>query len=372
MLYPSRLPDFPWDSLIPLRERARSYPGVLADLSIGTPVDPSPRVAIEALIEAADSPGYPPTVGTEDLREAMISWWSRVRGAPVEAVLPTIGSKEMVALLPALLPVRDGDTVLIPHIAYPTYEVGATLAGAVVHPIDPASDPATWPEASLVWLNSPANPHGHVLDVDQLVRIVAWARQTGAMIAADECYAGLAWAEPYASRGVPSLLSEEVSGGDHTGLLALYSLSKQSNLAGYRAAMIAGDPDIIARLTELRKHAGMMIPGPVQHAMAKTLSDDRHVASQRGVYARRREILLDAVTAAGLIPDPDTVAGLYLWLAKDGMGAWDIVSALADRGILVAPGTFYGPDGARHVRMALTGTDEAIEAAAERLAASPL
>lgn len=361
MLFPGQLPDFPWDSLAPYRERAAAYDGITADLSIGTPVDPTPQIVIDALRGQADSPGYPPVIGTPELRESMISWWAS-RGATVEAVLPTVGSKEMVALLPAFLGLGEGNTVIIPDQAYPTYEVGAVLCGASPVAVDPTTDPQTWPAASLVWLNSPGNPHGHVLDAAQLAAIVAWAQENGTIVASDECYAGLPWD----GVEVPSVLADEIS-PKKTGLVALYSLSKQSNMAGYRAAMITGDPAIIAPLTELRKHAGFMVPGPVQKAMAVALMDGEHVAAQNEIYAARRARLMPAVQAAGMSVDPASRAGLYLWVSKDGASCWDIVSELADLGIIVAPGSFYGPAGEGHVRMALTASDEAIDAAVARL-----
>lgn len=375
-LYGHTLPDFPWDSLQDAKRRAAAHPGGLVDLSVGTPVDPTPEIARRALAAAADAPGYPQTVGTPALRAAIVGWWERRRGVPgltTANVLPTIGSKEAVALLPALLGLGPGDAVVHPRTAYPTYDVGARLAGATPVPAD--VDPATWPSSTrLVWVNSPGNPHGHVLGVDRLAEVVAWARERGAVVASDECYAELPWAEPWASEGVPSLLDPRVSDGDLTGLLALYSLSKQSNLAGYRAAFVAGDAALIRALTEVRRHAGMMLPAPVQAAMAAVLADDEHVAGQRERYRARRATLLEAIAAAGLVLDERTEAGLYLWLraADADVDGWRIVEALAARGILVAPGAFYGAEGARHVRMALTATDERIAAAADRLATGPV
>lgn len=374
-LHGAALPDFPWDSLLPAKRRAAAHPGGLVDLSVGTPVDPTPEPVRRALAEAADSPGYPTTAGTAALRGAVRDWFERRRGVPgldpETMVLPTIGSKEAVALLPSLLGLGAGDAVLHPEVAYPTYDVGARLAGAT--PVPAGSDPAAWPaevdgaRVRLVWLNSPGNPHGHVLGLEELAAVVAWAREHGALVAADECYAELAWSEPWASGGVPSLLDPRVAGGDPSGLLVLYSLSKQSNLAGYRAAFMAGDPQVIAPLRETRRHAGMIVPGPVQHAMALALAEDAHVTEQKERYRARREVLLEAVSAAGLEPDPRTVAGLYLWLGAPGASSWQLVDALAARGVLVAPGSFYGPAGGGRVRMALTATDERVEAAAARL-----
>lgn len=384
---PLALPDFPWDSLRPYRARAAQHPGGVVDLAVGTPVDDSPPLARDALDAASNAPGYPAAVGTAAVRAAVVEWMSRRRGVGglTEAcVVPTIGSKEAVALLPLQLGVRPGDLVAHPRAAYPTYDVGARIAGATPVPVDVDADPATWElpadgSVALVWLNSPGNPDGHVLSAEQLARIVTWARARGAVVASDECYAELAWAEPWASQGVPSLLSPRVTGllpdgtPDLTGLLSLYSLSKQSNLAGYRAAFIAGDPDLVSAVTEVRKHAGLLVPAPVQAAMTAALGDDGHVAAQRETYRVRREALLEATTAAGLTNDPDSVAGLYLWLSGPAsMSAFDLVGAFAELGIVVAPGDFYGRAGAGRVRMSLTDSDERVEAAVARLQATDL
>lgn len=361
-LYPGALPDFPWDSLAQARIRASEHPPVI-DLSIGTPVDPCPKAAMEAMGGALNHPGYPPAMGGEDLTEAMTNWWRRRRGATPSAILPTIGSKEMVALLPAFLSLGKGARILMPERAYPTYEVGARLSGAEAIAVDPQADPATYPQADLLWLNSPGNPDGHVLNADQLRAIVSWARENSVIVAADECYAELVYD---GSNPTPCLLSQEVCGGDDTGLLALYSLSKQSNLAGYRAAMIAGDARLLGPIREARRHAGFMLPGPVIAAMIAVLGDDEHVEEQRARYERRRSILLEATARAGLICDPQTEAGLYLWLEAPGHDAWDMVNALSERGIIVAPGTFYTCSD--RIRMSLTASDDLIELAAARLA----
>ncbi|MEE6289145.1 succinyldiaminopimelate transaminase [Georgenia sp. MJ173] len=376
-LFVDALPQFPWDSLDGARARAGQHPGGIIDLSIGTPIDPTPAVVREALVTAADAPGYPTTHGTEELRRAVVDWFARRRGVTdltPDAVLPTIGSKELVAALPGLLGLGEGDVVVHPRIAYPTYDVGARLVGATPWPADATT--AVGPgRVRLLWLNSPSNPTGQVLGVAHLAKVVAWARQRGVVVVSDECYAELAWGEPWASDGVPSLLDPRVTGGSHEGLLVLYSASKQSNLAGYRAAFAAGDPAIVDRLLATRKHTGMMMPTPVQAALGAALRDDAHVAAQRETYRRRRELLLAGVRAAGLEIGATNEAGLYLWASMpagstlDGRG---IVAALAERGILVAPGEFYGAAGARHVRIALTATDEQVAAAAERLASAPI
>ena len=301
----------------------------------------------------------------------MAAWFERRRGVPdvdPDAVLPTIGSKELVAWLPTLLGLGAGDTVVHPQIAYPTYEVGARLAGARSLAADGTAQVGPT-RVSLYWINSPSNPTGRVLGLDHLAKVVAWARQRGVVVASDECYAELGWDEEWAG-GVPSLLDPRVCGGSHEGLLAVYSLSKQSNLAGYRAGFVAGDPALVERLLAVRKHAGMIVPLPVQQAMTAALGDDEHVAVTKERYARRRSVLRAAVEESGLRVD-HSGAGLYLWATADEP-AERTVERLAERGILVAPGTFYGPGGRQHVRLALTATDERIAAAARRLRQAPL
>lgn len=372
---PLDLPDFPWDKLAPYRKRANEHPGGVCDLSIGTPVDPTPELIQDALKDSSDAPGYPTVIGSVELRRAILAWGKRrnMVDVGVTGVLPSIGSKEAVAWLPFLLGVRPGDTVLFPRASYPTYDISARLAGATPIPVDP-TDPDSWPQAQLVWLNSPGNPDGHVLSLEQLRAVVRWARSNDAIVISDECYAALAWEEPYVSHGVPSLLDERVCDGDPSSLIVLYSLSKQSNLAGYRAALMYGDPKLLAPVIEVRKHAGMMVPAPVQAAMQCALGDTEHVQAQREIYARRRAQLVDAVAATGLERDGDSAAGLYLWVRdpRGVMNSWDLVAAFAERGIVVAPGDFYGEAGVGFVRIALTASDERIAAACQRLVAEPV
>ena len=334
------------------------------DLSVGTPVDPVPPVVRAALSAASDAPGYPTTHGTERLREAAAGWLARRHAVTVDpdTVLPVIGTKEFIAALPALLGCGPGDTVVHPELAYPTYDIGARLAGARAVAADGLA--ALGPEpVRLVWVNSPANPTGRVLPPAHLRKMVDWARERGAVLAADECYLDLAWeAQPR------SILHPEVSGGAAAGLLAVHSLSKRSNMAGYRAGFVTGDPALVADLLEVRRHAGMMVPGPVQAAMTAALDDDAHADEQRARYATRRTRLRAALAAAGWLAG-HSEAGLYLWVAKAGLDCWASVQALADAGILVAPGEFYGPAGQRHVGVALTATDERTDAAVTRLAA---
>jgi succinyldiaminopimelate transaminase len=370
-LSPGALPDFPWDSLERHRARAAAHTDGIVDLSVGTPVDPTPELIQAALAASANAPRYPTTQGSVDLREAIASWFERRRGVPgldPGVILPTIGSKEFVALLPALLGLAAGDAVVIPEVAYPTYDVGARLVGASTIA---ASDVSTWAgnaDVALVWVNSPSNPTGAVCSARDLAAVVNEARKIGAVVASDECYAELAWAEPYASGGVPSILDPAVCGGSHEGLLAAYSLSKQSNLAGYRAAFVAGDRALVSRLLEVRKHLGMIVPGPIQAAMTVALGDDAHVAAQRATYGRRRGALLPALRDAGFDVSASE-AGLYLWATR-GEASLETIAWLADRGILGAPGSFYGLAGDHHVRLALTAPDERIASAVRRLARS--
>ncbi len=357
-----QLPDFPWDALVPYGDTARRHPDGIVDLSVGSPVDPTPEVVREALAAATDAHSYPATAGSPALREAIAAWYLRRRGVTlgVANVLPTIGSKELVALMPVLLGLGPGDVVVHPTIAYPTYAVGAAIAGATAFAAD---DPAQWPaETKLIWLNSPGNPDGHVDSLEVLAAAVARARELGAVIVNDECYAELTWT---GEGTAPSILDPRVVGDSRRLVLSVYSLSKQSNLAGYRAGFVAGCAELIAELLEARKHAGLMPPAPVQQAMIAALGDDEHVAAQRERYHARRAVLLEALTSAGFRID-ESDAGLYLWATRDE-DAWVTVAALADIGILVAPGTFYGDAGARHVRFALTATDERIASAARRL-----
>ena len=354
---------FPWDTLAEVTALARSHPDGIVDLSVGTPVDPVAPVIRDALAAASAAPGYPTTAGTPALREAAVKALARrygITGLSENAVLPVIGTKELIAWLPTLMGLGPADTVVVPELAYPTYEVGALLAETMVERADSLLQLGPQ-QTALIYLNSPSNPTGKVLGVDHLRKVVQWARERGALVASDECYLGLGWdAAPV------SVLHPDVCDGDHTGLLAVHSLSKTSSLAGYRAGFVAGDPAVVAELLAVRKHAGMMVPTPVQGAMVAALDDDAHEKVQRERYAHRRDALLPALRSAGFTVD-HSEAGLYLWATRDEP-CRDTVAWLAQRGILVAPGEFYGPRGARHVRVALTDTDERIAAAVQRLA----
>ncbi|WP_288857849.1 succinyldiaminopimelate transaminase [uncultured Corynebacterium sp.] len=355
-----QLPEFPWDTILDVKQKAASHPGGLIDLSVGTPVDSvDPSIQL-ALAEHAAAPGYPPTQGSAELRQAIADSLERrynIQGLHTDAVLPVIGTKEAVAWLPTLLNLRGG-IVVIPEIAYPTYEVAAIIAGCKVVRSDVPVD-----GASLVFLNTPSNPTGRVLSAEEMRVWVDYARETGAIIASDECYMGLAWDE---DRRPVSLLDPAVSGGDNTNLLVLHSLSKTSNMASYRVGFIAGDEKLVQELLLLRKHTGMMVPGPIQAATLAALRDDQHETLQRLRYANRRVTLLRALLAAGCSVE-HSEAGLYLWTRREGADARQTLDWFAQRGILVAPGDFYGPGGSQHVRVGLTASDEAIAEAAQRL-----
>jgi succinyldiaminopimelate transaminase len=356
------LPEFPWDTLADATALAKSHAGGIVDLSVGTPVDPVAPLIRDALASASAEPGYPTTAGTLELRESAVTALSRrygITGLAESAVLPVIGTKELIAWLPTLLGLSAEDLVVVPELAYPTYDVGARLAGAQVLVADSLTQ--IGPRApALLFVNSPSNPTGQVLGVDHLRKLVGWARERGVVVASDECYLGLGWdAQPV------SVLHPSVSDGDHSGLLAVHSLSKSSSLAGYRAGFVAGDAALVGELLAVRKHAGMMVPRPVQAAMVAALDDDTHEREQRERYRRRRAVLLPAFRAAGFTVD-HSEAGLYLWVTRDEP-CRDTVGWLARRGILAAPGEFYGARGASHVRVALTATDERIAAAVDRL-----
>jgi succinyldiaminopimelate transaminase len=360
----SRLPDFPWDKLERYQEKAAAHPDGIVDLSVGSPVDPVPDVVKAALAAAADAPAYPTTLGTATARQAAVDWMARrldVPGVdPLTGVLPVIGTKELIMLLPTLLGVGAGDTVLTPDLAYPTYEAGAALARATSVPVvSPASYDAG--PVRIAYLNSPRNPTGEITSADDLRTAVEWARANDVLLVSDECYAEFGWDE----RPV-SVLHPSVSGGTFDNLLAVHSLSKRSNLAGYRAGFVAGDEAVVAELLAVRKHAGLMVASPIQAAMAAALADDTHVEAQRARYSRRRAVLREALTAAGWSISLSQ-GGLYLWATHPSYDAYGSVGALADLGILVAPGSFYGTIGDRHVRVALTGSDERVDAAASRL-----
>jgi succinyldiaminopimelate transaminase len=369
-------PPYPHDRLGPIRATAAAVPGGILDASVGTPVDPMPAVALEALTAAAPAAtGYPPTIGSPGFREAAVGWVERRFGCPltVDDVIACIGTKEVVASLPRMLSLRDPsrDTVLYPAVAYPTYEMGALLAGmrAVPVPVDDEwhldldrVDPADADRALVLWLNDPSNPTGAVASPEGMADAVEWARARGILVASDECYAEFT----YDADGAPAApVTALDSGAD--GVLVVHSLSKRSNMAGLRVGFIAGDRALVTYLGEIRKHGGLMMPSPIQAAAAAALGDDEHVREQQVRYARRRALALPALESRGLVHDGGS-STFYLWLrdadrARDG---WAIAEELATTGLVVAPGDFYGTASTDHVRVALTLTDEQINLLCER------
>ena len=349
-----KLPDFPWDALAPYGAIARKHPQGAIDLSVGTPVDPTPEFIQKAFQAASNSPSYPVTVGTPELRDAITAWAKKYLGATGEfGVLPLIGSKEFVAWLPTFI---EAQSVLYPEVAYPTYLVGSLLATAQATPV--SLDASQWPRADMAWVNSPSNPTGRVHSASEFAAAIEWSRKNKSVLVSDECYL------EFGDSAKPTSIMNH-TGGDNTNILAVHSLSKRSSMAGYRAAFIVGDPALIARILEVRKHAGMMVPLPVQMAMIAAISDDVHVAEQRARYNARRAALTPALRAAGFSID-HSEAGLYIWATRQE-NCWDSVSWLADRGIIATPGIFYGDQGASHIRIAMTATDAQIAEAAARI-----
>ncbi|HZJ25826.1 MAG TPA: succinyldiaminopimelate transaminase [Acidimicrobiia bacterium] len=373
-------PPYPQDRLVVLRRLADARPGGVVDCSVGTPIDPLPEVARRALVESAPAAtGYPPSIGSPALREAAAGWIDRRFGVTIGAddVIACIGTKEMVASLPKLLHLRNPtrDTILYPAVSYPTYDMGAQLAGlrAVAVPVDTdwrldlsrvAPDDAQ--RALILWLNEPANPTGATMGAARVQDAVAWARARGIVVASDECYAEFTF-DADGTPGVPATVLH--AGAD--GVLAVHSLSKRSNMAGLRAGFVAGDPELVGYLGEVRKHAGLMVPAPVQAAAAAALGDDAHVDAQRARYAQRRALVLDGLDPLGFLHDggPST---FYLWLrgAEGTDDGWELAGRLAEAGTLVAPGDLYGPGGADHVRLSLTQPIDRLELALDRLTRS--
>ncbi|SER71049.1 succinyldiaminopimelate transaminase [Propionibacterium cyclohexanicum] len=355
------LPDFPWDSLASAKARAAAHRDGIVDLSVGTPVDPTPQFVCDALARACQAPGYPTTWGSPALRHAVIDYLQRrwnAYGLDEQCVTTAVGTKEFVGSLPTVLALGPRDTVVFPRVAYPTYEVGAALAGVHIERCDDPEQVSSRP--ALIWINSPANPHGAIASRELLRRWVAFARHTGAVLASDECYAEFAYDAP-----AYSVLDPRVNDSSLDGLIAVHSLSKRSNMAGYRAGFVAGDPSVVGELLAVRKNLGLMIPAPVQAAMVAALGDDEHVAAQKSRYLARRSMLRDALETAGFRID-HSEGSLYLW-ATQGTDGRRSVDWLAERGILAAPGDFYGPYSGDHVRLSLTATDERIGAAVYRL-----
>lgn len=359
-------PPYPYDRLDVLKARASEHVGGVIDLSIGDPCDaPSPAV-VAALSHSDSERRYPPSIGTEPLRVAARDWMRRrfALDVPVAQIAAVVGSKEFVVSTPQWMKLRTPlrDTVLYPAVSYPSYEMGAMLAGcrAVAVPIDVhgglnldaiASDDAQ--RALMLWTNSPSNPTGAL---DDLGAVVRWGRKHGVPVFSDECYTEFTWDGP--SR---SALQEGLDG-----VIALHSLSKRSNLAGLRVGFYAGDAQIVQYLKEVRKHAGLMVPGPAQAAAVVALGDDDAVRVQAGVYQRRLARTAHILGAWSGIDIALPKGGFYLWFdAGDG---WDFAARLAtEGGALVSPGDFYGAGGANNVRVAVVQPDERIALLAARL-----
>jgi succinyldiaminopimelate transaminase len=366
------VPEYPHDRLDDAKEVAARWPGGVVDLSIGTPTDPPPPAALEALAQADKVRGYPPSIGTLELRQAVQQWEKDTFDAeiPLDAVAVCVGTKEFVAGVPLWCHLQnpDRDTVLYPAVSYPTYEMGALLAGlrAVPVPVDEAwrldldgVEPADVERALLLWVNSPGNPAG---GLDDLARVARWGRERGVPVFSDECYAEFTW------EGSPqTILGHGGGAGGLDGVVAVHSLSKRSNLAGMRVGWYSGDPELVEYLREVRKHAGFMVPGPAQLAAAVALTDAAHVRQQRERYwgrlERARAIL------AGLGVDCDLPGGgFYLWAPAPGGDGWAWTRWLAEHGgMLVSPGSFYGPRGAGFVRLAMVAPIERLDEVARRL-----
>jgi succinyldiaminopimelate transaminase len=361
-----RPPPYPYDRLDELKPVAEALPGGLVDLSIGTPTDPPPPAVVAALAESSAERGYPPSIGSAAFREAAAGWLRRRLGVPVDPgteLAASIGTKEFVTGTPALLKLRtpDRDTVLHPQVAYPSYDMGATLAGCRAVAIPPkadgtldldAVDAADAERALCLWVNSPANPSGTLDDLGAAAR---WGRERGIPVLSDECYVEFTWDGP------PHTILEHGT----EGVLAVHSLSKRSNLAGVRAGFYAGDADLVTYLREVRKHQGLMVPGPVQAAAVAAWGDDAHVDEQRDRYHRRLVLVKEVLADLGVHVDLPAGA-FYHWVPAPDGDAWALTRRLAaEGGALVAPGEFYG--GADHVRIAVVQPDDRLALVGERL-----
>ncbi len=368
-------PAYPYDRLAPIVELASAHEGGAVDLSVGAPCDPPAPSVLRALAESGAERGYPSSIGSQRLRAAAAEWFDRRLGVAVDAatVAACVGTKEFVAGVPHWLRLRDPsrDTVLYPAVSYPSYAMGAQLAGcrAVAVPVDeqwrldPGQiDPTDAARALCVWSNTPGNPAG---GLDDLGALADWGREHDVPVLSDECYVEFTWQGP--GRGVVGLPGESILAHGSEGVLAVHSLSKRSNLAGVRVGFYAGDPELVAYLSEVRKHAGLMVPGPAQAAAVAALGDDDHVVAQRDRYLRRLEVLARMLRSIGLtaaLPG----GGFYLWVPAPGGDAWALTVSLAERlGVVGSPGEFYGTAAAGYVRLAAVQPDERIDLLIRRL-----
>ena len=360
-------PPYPYDRLDKFKPLAQKHEGGLVDLSIGTPCDAPAPAVIAALSNSNAERGYPPSIGSDALRNAAQAWMQRKFeiSVPTSQIAACIGSKEFVATTPQYLKLRspDRDTVFFPAVSYPTYEMGAILAGCrpVAVPmtatggIDTSKIAASdVKRALMIWSNSPNNPTG---DLDDLKALATWGRKYSVPVFSDECYVEFTW-----SRKPETILQHGLDG-----VVALHSLSKRSNLAGVRVGFYAGDREIVDYLKEVRKHVGMLVPGPAQAAAVVAFGDDESVKLQRDVYLRRLETLATVLSKwSGFNIDLPS-GGFYLWFdAKDG---WEFAERVAkEGGALVSPGDFYGAGGANNVRVAVVQPDDKIALVTSRLA----
>jgi succinyldiaminopimelate transaminase len=366
---------FPWDKIVPYRalaERSAKEQGVdFIDATIGSPVDDVPISVQNAISAAANTPSYPTTAGTSELRDAIVQFLRDARGIQGlddSNVLPTIGSKEAVGLLPLMLGLGAGDVVVRPSIAYPTYDIGTMLVGATALATDDVDEWAGNTNVKLVWIDYPNNPTGEVADAAKLRRIVQEARAIGAVVASDECYAMFNWGHDASATLKPhiSILDEAVCDGDFSNLLMLYSLSKQANLAGYRAAFIAGDNQLIKRLLAIRKQVGLIVPHPIQAAFTAALLDTEATNGILKVYKERHFLLREALLSAGYEIE-HSEAGLYFWVRAKSGDSWTDIEHLAKMGILVGPGEFYNENATNYLRFSITITTEQVLELSERL-----
>jgi len=362
-------PMYPYERLDGLKKLASAFEGGPIDCSIGTPVDPPPDFVIEELARGAGARGYPPSAGSLQYRTAATEWMNRRFGLVVapDDLAACVGTKEFVASLAGYLHLRipERDTVLFPAISYPTYAMGATLAGVRSVPVAMVNGqldlssihPGDVERALVLWANSPSNPSGYL---DDLGAVATWGRSHGVLVASDECYADFTWSSH------PRSILEHGSDG----VLAVHSSSKRSNLAGLRAGFYTGDATWVAYLRSVRQHAGLMVPGPVQAAVALAYGDDAHVEVQRKRYLTRLELLSGALKRLD-VDAPMPEGSFYLWCSKEGADGWALATMLAERsGLVVSPGELYGDAGKNFVRIAVVQPNERLELAAARLEAS--
>jgi succinyldiaminopimelate transaminase len=378
-------PVYPYDKLAELADLARRHEGGMVDLSVGTPCDPPPSEVLEALASSGAERGYPSSMGSGEYREAALGWLSRRLGVDTAevALAACVGTKELVSGVPHWLRLKTParDTVLSPELAYPTYKMGALLAGCRAVSV-PARTDGTIDLASIseedaaralcLWVNSPGNPGGQLED---LAAVAHWGRSHGVPVFSDECYIEFTWQGP----------PRTILAAGPEGVVAVHSLSKRSNLAGLRAGFFAGDAELVGYLARLRQHAGFMVPGPVQHAGAVALGDDAHVERQRAIYLERLTGFAEVLTRSGIsarVPE----GSFYLWVpvpenpvpekltettSSESNPGWALTRRLAERGgVLVAPGDTYGAAGRGHVRVALVQPDDRLKLVAERLASA--